>query len=390
MDIEASTSIVQMKEFSNAKFELSNEEEIEGKNKLISNGLSMNLIDRKNLEFDQFEEAISITKSQINTILQFNHKNEFSSLQFLNNQIIKMESLLKEMQEYKTSILQEKNSAIKNLEKFVEYEIKYSNKNVTIEEEIKYLSRSEKELEETQNKLLEIIKNKKNGLEALLNMFDQDLFNQVKTLLSQRLPIIWQVQEILIGILLHKEKATTQEIQDAYSNFEVFLKLIKGKYYESFSPISAWNTHKNIEAMHLEISKVEKPENEELNKFLEKFISIIKLLCELSIHYHDLKKNEANLLEMKSCSNDGAKKSKGIFNTEIKLIINQIKGFDGIQNTLDSNIHRKQQEIEQINELIRSLPDLCQKGLQKDVPESFKQEVYRKQNLNTNFGVLDN
>lgn len=381
MDIEATRSenVRNVKEES--KIEFSKEEEAE-RNDLLSNGLSMRLIDRKKIEYDQFEEALSITKSQINTILQFNHKNEALSLKFLNQTLLSMESLLKEMQDYQRLIKEEKQRTRKDLEELVGNQIKYSNKNLSVEEEIMNLSLSEKELEDSQSILLEKINEKKLGLEALLNLFDQELFNQVKTLLSQRLPIIWQVQEILIGILMKKERATTQEIQDAYSSYEGFLKIIRSKFYENYSPISAGNTYKNIEAMDSEISKVAKPENAELNRFLERFIDLIKLLCELAILSNNYKSNSEKLLNMKTGHDEKTMKSKRILIPEINLLIEQIKGFDSILLLLDSNIKRKLKEMESINIFILDLQNHYNNDLQKDIPESFKQEVCMKQDIN--------
>ena len=366
------------KDMSDPKSNFSSQNPVQMKNKLEGNGLIMNLIDRKQITYEDFGRALEITKDQINGLLKFNHKNEADSLDFLKNQLGTMNSLLKTLTDFKAIIIEEREKVIKSLQVFIEFEIKYRNKNTTVEEEIKLLTIDSKELEQIHETLNEKIKEKVSFLENYIKGIDQTTFNQAKIYLEKNDILFWQTQEIFIGILMQKEKSSTQEIQQVYSSYEYFMKMITNKSYETLPPILIGNLLKNIQEIEVK-TKESKGDQFELILIIERFINIIKTFCELANYYHNLNQNSSHFASLKS--EDISGKNKNTLFAESKLLANQIITFNSIIHTLDANIDRKNKEISQVNDLIISLPNLYRNGLQVSVSESVKQELYSQEEI---------
>jgi len=366
------------KDMSDPKSNFSSQNPVQMKNKLEGNGLIMNLIDRKQITYEDFGRALEITKDQINGLLKFNHKNEADSLDFLKNQLGTMNSLLKTLTDFKAIIIEEREKVIKSLQVFIEFEIKYRNKNTTVEEEIKLLTIDSKELEQIHETLNEKIKEKVSFLENYIKGIDQTTFNQAKIYLEKNDILFWQTQEIFIGILMQKEKSSTQEIQQVYSSYEYFMKMITNKSYETLPPILIGNLLKNIQEIEVK-TKESKGDQFELILIIERFINIIKTFCELANYYHNLNQNSSHFASLKS--EDISGKNKNTLFAESKLLANQIISFNSIIHTLDANIDRKNKEISQVNDLIISLPNLYRNGLQVSVSESVKQELYSQEEI---------
>ena len=366
------------KDMSDPKSNFSSQNPVQMKNKLEGNGLIMNLIDRKQITYEDFGRALEITKDQINGLLKFNHKNEADSLDFLKNQLGTMNSLLKTLTDFKAIIIEEREKVIKSLQVFIEFEIKYRNKNTTVEEEIKLLTIDSKELEQIHETLNEKIKEKVSFLENYIKGIDQTTFNQAKIYLEKNDILFWQTQEIFIGILMQKEKSSTQEIQQVYSSYEYFMKMITNKSYETLPPILIGNLLKNIQEIEVK-TKESKGDQFELILIIERFINIIKTFCELANYYHNLNQNSSHFASLKL--EDISGKNKNTLFAESKLLANQIISFNSIIHTLDANIDRKNKEISQVNDLIISLPNLYRNGLQVSVSESVKQELYSQEEI---------
>ena len=173
--------------------------------RLESKGLVMNLIDIRKLSYDEIKNALEITKNKINTILKHNHKTEENSQEYLKNELERSNLLLKILTEYRDGILEERSKVMKALEVFVDFEIKYRNKNKTVKEEIERLTIDMGEVKRDVAKLKDQIKAKSIDIEQFIKEIDQNLFNQVEYCLKQNSKFVLRLQEIFIGIFNNRE-----------------------------------------------------------------------------------------------------------------------------------------------------------------------------------------
>ena len=346
--------------------------------RLESKGLVMNLIDIRKLSYDEIKKALEITKNQINTILKHNHKTEENSQEYLKNELERSNLLLKILTEYRDGILEERSKVMKALEVFVDFEIKYRNKNTTVKEEIERLTIDMGEVKRDVAKLKDQIKAKSIDIEQFIKEIDQNLFNQVEYCLKQNSKFVLRLQEIFIGIFKNRETGNFETVQSAYSSFYNFIKLITIENLEIHPKIFIQNVYTNIQEMEEQILKEEDIKNVEEKIIIEKFITIIKIYCE----YSTLQKTLQDMpqFQLLNVEENPLKKKKNIFDKS-KLLADEIICFNSLLKILDTNISRKYNEIEQINELIKSIPSKYRNEMQISISEFDIKELYQQSEI---------
>lgn len=348
------------------------------RNHLSENGLSMTLIDRTKINYEDFEQALNITKSQINTILKFNKEKEISSYKFLEEQLQNMNNMLANMNDYKSYIQEEKAKVTKTLETFLDFQKKYTGNPTKLDEDLKLMSMDIEEYESTQNKITEEINQKTFEMNSIIKEFNQNIFNKVQASFNHEHPSFAEILSIFVGILLLKEQATKEEVYQVYSTFENFSRLFTSFKYENLTIESSKNILQKIDTIAKESPVKNKPDDSQIQAMKTLFVHYIKIVSELSIITQNYRRNEKNIQKIKDISKTQNEKGKGCLILEIKLLMDQINSFNEIIQILEDNINRKNNEIAYVYGLQSTISQSYNKDLIKEIDEETKIDFYKK------------
>ena len=348
------------------------------RNHLSENGLSMTLIDRTKINYEDFEQALNITKSQINTILKFNKEKEISSYKFLEEQLQNMNNMLANMNDYKSYIQEEKAKVTKTLETFLDFQKKYTGNPTKLDEDLKLMSMDIEEYESTQNKITEEINQKTFEMNSIIKEFNQNIFNKVQASFNHEHPSFAEILSIFVGILLLKEQATKEEVYQVYSTFENFSRLFTSFKYENLKIESSKNILQKIDTIAKESPVKNKPDDSQIQAMKTLFVHYIKIVSELSIITQNYRRNEKNIQKIKDISKTQNEKGKGCLILEIKLLMDQINSFNEIIQILEDNINRKNNEIAYVYGLQSTISQSYNKDLIKEIDEETKRDFYKK------------
>jgi len=348
------------------------------RNHLSENGLSMTLIDRTKINYEDFEQALNITKSQINTILKFNKEKEISSYKFLEEQLQNMNNMLANMNDYKSYIQEEKAKVTKTLETFLDFQKKYTGNPTKLDEDLKLMSMDIEEYESTQNKITEEINQKTFEMNSIIKEFNQNIFNKVQASFNHEHPSFAEILSIFVGILLLKEQATKEEVYQVYSTFENFSRLFTSFKYENLTIESSKNILQKIDTIAKESPVKNKPDDSQIQAMKTLFVHYIKIVSELSIITQNYRRNEKNIQKIKDISKTQNEKGKGCLILEIKLLMDQINSFNEIIQILEDNINRKNNEIAYVYGLQSTISQSYNKDLIKEIDEETKRDFYKK------------
>jgi len=363
---------------------LNNEDDQNPNNfQLSKNGLNITLIDKTKLDYSQMIDAIQITERQIQKMLQFCAEKEPISRAFLEDQLKFMTEEKLKFEAILPLIKSQIENVTKRLTLIKSRKEAYTSDMKVVENEIEQINSKIKIFETKQNEYEKTLEEQRGMKVKFVKDINAQFFKKAQSLLGPKFELMWQIQEILIGILYLKEKATNTEIINAYSNYDYLINLINKIEIEKLDKTVEENVNQIISQIDAKLAPLKSDPTQAQNKEIyEHFIDLVRCLTMISAGIRNTKKGKEQLDNIKQERGkkeaELAKKklSEEIFTEDIYLE-DQLRAYKKIIELVNQHIDKKKLDISEIEVNLKDYHQKYFSNLGNGISASEKEMVYK-------------
>ena len=262
--------------------------------KMTKENINLFLIDKSKLDYIQMDEALDISLKQVNSLLKFCQEKEPIIKMFIEHQI---EFFQKNQQSLLSllDLLKSQNNIIKERLDFLKItKNQYFREVINLEEDE---DKCDKKISELNNELMKLeinINELETSRKKYLDQFNEVIYENTRLLLNSNFLLMWQVQEMFMGLILNKEKISNHDIHSSFESYNTVKNIL-----DNSKGINEFFNHDVLQFIQ-EIERSLVPLNNESSNILvvnvfQYYIEFSKAICNLNAQRNDYAKVKISL-----------------------------------------------------------------------------------------------